>query len=353
MFLQFSDDKAGSEMISKKQALINEQTSPLQRMMWIYNIDEPQKRTFENNICTFHIGSGYFLTVAHNLRSQAGFYRSIDEDLYKKELFPKLDGSQTRFLETHYFTDPYTKKRYLNTADPTHLHAIAAILKQKRFDTRWVTLSQKKICTPFFVFQFKNNSFYNDPSLTKHFGETRMMFDSDARKFTFLAEAELISAFYGADIALYRMVNMPQEVINRIPSVDTDFSFLDEPDDKLYCLQSSPSGPAGRLLNEAIIEGMLDHFNIFPDDIEGNYVFEGYRYLVKGYFRFGSSGAPYLCYDATNGKFVVNAIQSEASGIQLSIKNDKEGNFQYINAIASPLYIIKDELKKFLGTMTN
>ncbi len=349
MFLHFQDNEATSDMIVKKQALINEQTSPLQRMMWIYNIDEPERRTFENNICTFHIGNGYFMTVAHNLRQQAGYYRSIDEDLYKKELFPKLDGSQSRLLDTHYFTDPYTRKKYLNSVEPANLNAIAAVLKQKRFDTRWVSFAAKGICNPYMVFQFRNDSFYNDPSLIRHFSETRRMYDADGQKYTFLAAAQLVMAFYSADIALYRLTDMPQEVISKIPAVDIDFNFLDGDGDKLYCLQSSPSGPAGRLLNEASIEGMLDHFNIFPDDIGGNYVFDGYRYLVKGYFRFGSSGAPYLVYNSALGKYVVNAIQSEASGIQFSIKNDKEGNTQYVNAIASPLCIIKDELKQLLG----
>jgi hypothetical protein len=91
-----------------------------------------------------------------------------------------------------------------------------------------------------------------------------------------------------------------------------------------------------------------DHFNVFVDEVGGNYLFEGYRYLVKGYFRFGSSGAPYLIYDNEREKYVANAIQSEASGVQLSIKNDRDGNFQYINAIVSPLYIIKDELEMYL-----
>ncbi len=138
----------------------------------------------------------------------------------------------------------------------------------------------------------------------------------------------------------------------RIPAAELNFQFLDEDVEKFYCLQSSPGGPAGRLLNAAKIEGMLDHFGIFPDDIGGNYTFEGFRYLIKGYFRFGSSGAPYLFYDAEKGKYVVNAIQSEASGIQLSIKNDREGNFQYVNAIASPLYIIRDALQSYLGNIS-
>jgi len=335
-------------MINKKHALIDEQTSPLQRIMWIYNIDEPQRRTFENNICTFHIGNGYFLSVAHNLRIQAGLFRSIDNDLYRRELLPILDGSQNRLLDQYYFVDEYTGKRYLSPTDPANVQSIVSILKQKRFDTRWVTLAEKNICNPFVVFQFKNNAFYGDPALSRQFPANRCMFDNDARKHTFLVEVELVNAFYSADIALYRIVNTTQDIINKIPAVDLNFEFLDEAVNNFYCLQSSPNSPAGRLLNEAKIEGMLDHFGIFNDDISGNYIFDGYRYLIKGYFRFGSSGAPYLYYDAARNKYVVNAIQSEASGIQLSIKNEREGNFQYVNAIASPLYIIKDGLEQLL-----
>jgi hypothetical protein len=335
-------------MAYTKQSLIDEQSSPLQRIMWIYNADEPQRRTFENNICAFHIGNGYFLSVAHNLRIQAGFFRSIHEELFKKDIYPKLDGSQNRFFEQCYSVDEYSRKRYLNNFDPNTLQTIGNILKQKRFDTRWVSLAEKNICNPHLVFQFRNNSFYNDSILTRQFDAGMMVYDNDARKHTFLIEVELVNAFYSADIALYRIKNTSKDIIDKIPSVEIDFQFLDEAKDKFYCLQSSPNGPAGRLLNEARIEGMLDHFGIFHDEIGGNYLFDGYRYLIKGYFRFGSSGAPYVYFDDEKGRYVVNAIQSEASGIQLSIKNDREGNFQYINAIASPLYIIKDELEKYL-----
>ncbi|MEJ7823754.1 MAG: hypothetical protein WKF85_15645 [Chitinophagaceae bacterium] len=73
------------------------------------------------------------------------------------------------------------------------------------------------------------------------------------------------------------------------------------------------------------------------------------RYLIKGYFRFGSSGAPYVFYDEENDIFKVNAIQSEACAIQLSINNNMNGNFQYVNAIASPLKIIQDRLEQHLA----
>jgi hypothetical protein len=347
MFLHLNEN-FGGDIMNRKLSLIDEDTSPLHRIMWIYNIEEPNKRTFENNISAFHIGNGYFLSVAHNLRIQSGFFRSMDVEIYRNEIFPKLDGSQSRMMDQYYHTDEYTQKKHLVNNDPAILHTIANILKQKRYDTRWVTLAEKKICKPHLVFQFKNNSFYNDERLTQMFDSTQMLFDNDSRKNTFLLPVELVEAFYEEDIALYRIVDTPREIIDKIPSISVNFDFLEDETQAMYCLQSSPSGPTGRLLNEARIEGLLDHFGIFNDDIGGNYLFGGYRYLIKGYFRFGSSGAPYVFFDSATGRYIVNAIQSEASGIQLSIKNDREGNFQYINAIASPLYIIKDRLQKHI-----
>lgn len=332
-------------MMNSKRQLIDEQTSPLQRIMWVYNAEEPKRRSFENNICAFHIGKGYFLSVAHNLRIPAGYFKSIDEEIYHKELLYKLDGSQKLFLDQHYFSDEYTRKIYLNNADATAMHGISNIMRQKRFDTRWVTMAQKNICVPHLVIQFKENSFYDNEDMTQYFQPHQMFYEQEVKKHTYMVQVELVEAFYGADIALYRIVNTPQEIINSIPSVDVNCDFIEDDPGSFHCLQSSPNSSAGRLLNDAKLEGILDHLGIFNDEFGGNYPLDGYRYLVKGYFRFGTSGAPYLVYDPIRGKYVANAIQSEASGIQLSIKNDKEGNFQYINAIASPLYLIKEKLR--------
>jgi hypothetical protein len=337
-------------MINTKQLLIDEQTSPLQRIMWVYNVDEPQRRTFENNICAFHIGKGYFLTVAHNLRIQAGFFRSIHEEVFKREIYPKLDGSQNRFLEQAYNTDEYSRKKYLNSADPNVLQTVVNILKQKRFDTRWVSLTEKRYVRHTWFSSSGIMAFITSSNLTRQFDGGLQFYDHEAHKHTFLVEVELVNAFYSADIALYRIVNTSPEIINKIPSVDVDFQFLDERKTDFTAFSLRRTVRRGVCLNEARIEGMLDHFGIFNDEVGGNYVFDGYRYLIKGYFRFGSSGAPYVFYDDTRERFVANAIQSEASGIQLSIKNDREGNFQYVNAIASPLYIIKNELEKFIGS---
>ena len=97
-------------------------------------------------------------------------------------------------------------------------------------------------------------------------------------------------------------------------------------------------------MNKAQIEGYLEHFNVFPDRIGGNYTFEGMRYLIKSYFRFGYLGAPYVFYDKENQQFKVNAVQSEACSIQLSIDTKRDGNFQYINALATPLSVIKERI---------
>ena len=59
--------------------------------------------------------------------------------------------------------------------------------------------------------------------------------------------------------------------------------------------------------------------------------------------------APELFYDDNEKQFKVNAVQSEASPLQLSINNNREGNFQYVNAIASPLSIVKSKLEGYLG----
>ncbi len=140
---------------------------------------------------------------------------------------------------------------------------------------------------------------------------------------------------------MYQIVNTDQAIIDALPYIDVEFGLLDS-NIPLYCLQSAPGGALGRLLNNATIEGFLDHHGIFQDRIGGHYVMEGLRYLIRGYFRFGSSGAPYVYQDG--GTFKVVGVQSEASPIQLSISNNREGNFQYVNAIATPMQNVKKEL---------
>jgi hypothetical protein len=338
-------------MLAQQLQLTNEQTSPLFRIMWIQNSSEPHRRQFENNICAFHIGNGLILSVAHNLRTESKLFKSIDQSIYSTDLLPRLNSVQARLFDTCFVLDPATQKRYWNSNNPHDYQMAMDVLNQINFDMRWITMMDKKISKPHLIIQFKNPSFYNNEALTAHFTAENYFPETAINRHTFLVEVELVEAYYSADIALYRIVNSPKEIINALPALTVDFDVLNDNQEHYYCLQSSPTSEIGKLLNKAQIEGYTDHFSFFQDRIGGNYTFEGLRYLIKGYFRFGSSGTPYVYYDELTQSFKVNAIQSEACPIQLSIDNKREGNFQYVNAIASPLHIIKDSLVQHLESV--
>ncbi|MFM7019078.1 hypothetical protein [Flavobacterium sp.] len=339
-------------MLTRQLELTNEQTSPLFRLMWIHNSAETDRRHFDNNICAFHIGNGFILSVAHNIKSEALLFKSIDNAIFKTDILPHLNDEQTQLFNDCYPLDFQTNKRYINIINQADFQKIVDTLKQINFDTRWLQLTHRNICKPFLIIQFKNNQFYNDASLTGHFNQNTYFHEPAINRHTFLVEVELVEAYYNEDIALYKIVNTHKDVINRLPSIEADFSLLNDNQPNIYCLQSSPNSEVGKLINKAQIEGYLEHFGIFPDTFGGNYTFEGARYLIKGYFRFGSSGAPYVFFDNENDKFKVNAIQSEACPVQLSIENKREGNFQYVNAIASPLNIIQTRLQSHLTSRT-
>ena len=336
-------------MLQQQLALTHEQTSPLFRILWIQNRGELQRRHFENNICAFHIGNGLILSVAHNLRTEAKTFKSIDQSLYETAILPYLNSVQAQLFDNCYPLDTTTNKRHWYSTNPNDHQLVADILKQIHFDTRWISLMDKKISIPHLIVQFKSPLFYGDETLTHHFTPDTHFEETPINRHTFLLELELVEAFYAADIALYRIINTPVEVLQAIPKLEVDFSILHDAQEHYYCLQSSPNSEIGKLLNKAQIEGFTDHFGFFQDRIGGNYTFEGLRYLIKGYFRFGSSGAPYVYYDKNSKSFKVNAIQSEACPIQLSIDNRRDGNFQYVNALASPLHIIKEALDKYIA----
>lgn len=328
--------------------LIREQSSPLFRIMCVYNAEDPGRRQFDNNISAFHIGQGLVLTVAHHLRTECHLLRSIDENVFVSELMPMLNPAQLQLFSRCYPQGAASGKRYLQAVNQSEVQAITEVMKEIRFDSRWITLMERNICKPHLIIQFTKNQFYNDASLTGHFNSQSSFPEHIIGRHTFLVEAELLEACYSADIALYRMKNIPKEVVDRIPYIDIDFSILDDDQVNFYGLQSAPGSDAGRLLNKAKVEGFLEHFGIFPDKNGGNYVFEGMRYLIRGYFRFGSSGAPYVFYDEERGRFIANAVQSEACPQQLAIANNREGNFQYVNALASPLNIVREMLQKYI-----
>ncbi|PKP57907.1 hypothetical protein CVT91_09585 [Candidatus Atribacteria bacterium HGW-Atribacteria-1] len=334
-------------MKDKILELINEQQSPLFRIMSVFNENEPIKRQFSNNICAFHIGYGYVLSVAHNLRPEAQLFSSISEDNFQSDIISSCNATGQQLFNRCYTLNEQTNKRYINTQDQNDKKLLINTLKQINYDTRWVALCEKGICKPFLIIQFKNNHFYNDATITATFAPNNLFSEPNLGRYTFLVELELVQSYYAEDIALYKITNTNQKIIDKMPLANVSYE-MTETGKSLYCIQSAPNSSLGRMVNEARIEGILDHHAIQSDRIGGNYILEGFRYLLKGYFRFGSSGAPYFIYDIESNSFKVNAIQSEAGPIQLSINNKLDGNFQYVNAIASPLKIIEERLMNIM-----
>lgn len=344
MEIIMSTNSTSIDITRKKMELIEEQTSPLFRIMWVANPDTPNDRSFHNNICAFHIGQGYILSVAHNLRSEAGVLLSIDNNDFNNNLIPSIQAPLKNVFQHCYPLNSTTGKRNYKNMDMNHARLISDEFRRLKTDTRWITLDKKKNCTPFMIIQFAKPEFYNDTAVTALFSPNRHFPEPTLNRHTFLIEVELVEALYSNDIAIYKITNTDQKIINKIPSIPVDFELHDSTSLPI-CLQSAPSSHLGRLANEAKIEGHLEQWTSIPDRIGGDYIMEGLRYLIRGYFRFGSSGAPYLIYDEKSEKFKATAIQSEASPIQLSIGGNRDGNFQYVNAIATPLLNAKDKIE--------
>lgn len=333
-------------MIDPIKQIISEYHSPLFRIMWVTNSNDSSHRQFDNNISAFHIGGGIILSVAHNLRTENPFLKSIPATIFNNQLMPLLNQAQQQLFSSVYIRDNETF--HISNSNAAQIKALTDVYQQINFDKRWVTLSKQNLSIPHLIVQFNNGLFYNDKELTTEFRVENQFFEPTLNRYTFLLQLELLHADYASDIAIYRISNCSEKILKKLPYTEPDFSFVGDDQKQMYCLQSSPAGYLGRLLNKAQIEGYLDQYQVFNDRIGGNYVLEGLRYLIKGYFRFGSSGAPYLIYNESTGKFRVNAIQSEASPIQLSINHNREGNFQYVNAIASPLSNVKEVLEGFI-----
>jgi hypothetical protein len=318
-------------------------------MMSVYNDSDPPRRQFEGNVSAFHIGKGYVISVAHYLHMKFPLIRSTPDSFFQNEILAKFPHGEANQLTRHFPLDATTQKRYFQVSDERTAQSLIKKFQANKCDTRVQTLYSHGVCKPFLIVQFRNNQFFGNPAVTSQVNPSRIFHEPQLNRYTFLLELELSKVFLEHDITLYRMTNVTADVIQALPSIPVDFNTYDDDSTNVYCLQSSPSNSnLGRLLNRAQIEGILDHWASMPDDIAGNCIFEGLRYLIRGYFRFGSSGAPYVKYDDASKQFKVIAVQSEACPIQLTIKNDREGNFQYVNALASPLSLVSDELRKLV-----
>ena len=330
-------------MKETKLALVNEDTSPLFRIMSVYNWNLPNKG-FANNISAFHVGNGVIVSVAHNLRLVDNLPFSITDSYFQAELLPKIGAANQANFNAVYPRDPMTNLRPLTLQGNRDQYV--QILNASNVDRRFSTLYTHDCCRPFLVATFRNNSFCNDVTLNQHFPAHLSFPEPVANRHTFLVELQLLDTFINEDVAIYKITNTPNEIINKLPSLAIDYQVHDTATQNYYCLQSAPFNEIGRIINEARIEGFLDTFVAERDSLGNTYIMDGLRYLIKGYFRFGSSGAPYLAYDTENNVFKANAIQSQASGIQFSINGNMQGNQQYVNGIASPLSLVQNRLNQ-------
>jgi hypothetical protein len=331
----------------KKIDLIDDFKSPLFRIMSVFDSNNSQFRIFCNNVCAFHIGNGYILSVAHNLRIQNSIPPSIPDTIYTNTVFPKLLPQEQTVINSHYPLNPITGKRHFAIQSPQSEQQVSTILSNKGLDFRYITFYDRNICSPHLIVQFRENAFYGKKDYSGLFPIFTHFDEPALNRHTFIIKLKLVDAFYDRDYALYKIDDEYTNAIQFLPAIGIDYSFRSKVKKDYYCLQPAPADNCGRLLNIATIDGIIDHHSPMIDLVEGNYTFEGLRYLISGYFRFGSSGAPYLKYNKFTRRFAVNAIQSEASPIQLTINNERNGNFQYVNAIASPISSIKRELRKY------
>jgi hypothetical protein len=332
-------------MKTQKLASINDLTSPLFRIMTIHNANEPARRLYDNNVCAFHIGKGFILSVGHALRAELSVFRSMPEARFQTDIIPHLSANELQKINQWFLLDNTTKKRYLNITDETQFPLLFDILRRINYDTRILTLYERQICKPYLVIQQRAALFYNNAAAHGQFDPNFVFQDPISQRQTYLIETELVDTYSDDDVAIYRIINTHENILNLIPKFEIDAEIYDESNGDFYCLQIAPSDlTPGRMINEANIEGLIDQWTLQTDRIAGGYVLQGLRYLIKGYFRFGSSGAPYIKFDNTTNTFKVNAIQSEACPIQLTIKNDRVGNFQWINAIATPLANVIDQI---------
>ncbi len=261
-------------------------------------------------------------------------------------------GTQTELNQLYTLEPTNNMRKIKNNNSQQSIDDIINKLNLAKVDRRFTTLYSEKCCKPYLLLSFRNNAFCNDTTLNLHFPNNYNFYEALYKRYTYIIELELLDTFINEDIAIYKIVNTPQEIIDRLPSVVIDTKLYDSTSiSNLFCLQAAPYDNFGRIINDAKIEGVLDNFCLDGDLLGNTYIYQGLRYLVKGFFRFGSSGAPYLIYDEENQIFKANAVQSQASFIQMSINNNMEGNRQYINGIASPLFIIEEQLRNRIAEL--
>ena len=247
-------------MRDKKLSLINENESPLFRIMSIYNSQAPNK-VFANNICAFHVGSGIIISVAHNLRTFERLPFIISDSFYQNELLPKIDPNDQADFNLIYPLDPISNNRIFTGVNQTNVETYAKKLDDAKVDRRYSKLYEEDCCKPFLVASFRNNEFCGNVALNANFDVNHTFPEPSINRQTFLIELELLDELINEDIAIYKIVNTHQDIIDQLPSIEIDFNLYDTGTINYYCLQTAPYDNLGRIVNEAGIEGLLDNFS--------------------------------------------------------------------------------------------
>src|SRR5688500_8699562 len=227
-------------MKAQKLAAINDMTSPLFRIMSVHNENEPHRRQIDNDICAFHIGNGYILSVAHTMKGELTIFRSMREADYQATIIPHLSAAEILQFNGSYVLDNVTNKRYLNLVNQNDYTLLVDILKRINYDTRIETLYQNNICKPYLIIQQKAAQFYNNAAEHARFHTSHRFLDPNTQRHTYLIEIELIESLRSDDPALYLIVNMQQSIVHLIPLFDLDQEIYDLTERDLYRLQSAP-----------------------------------------------------------------------------------------------------------------
>ena len=136
-------------MKDKKLELIDENKSPLFRIMSVYNLNG-NNIAFTNNICAFHIGNGLVISVAHNLRALDGLPILLSDTFYQNELSAKVDHNDLALFDQHYTSIPGTAKRVFNGGGNQPLvEQLVKKLDDAKVDRRYSKLHTDNCCKPY------------------------------------------------------------------------------------------------------------------------------------------------------------------------------------------------------------
>src|SRR5258708_389088 len=132
-----------------KEQLINEQSSPVFRIMSVYDDADPARRKFDGNITAFHIGNGYVLSVAHYLRMRLPLLRSTPDNFFQGEILPKFSAGEANQVSRHFPLDASNQKRYLTLSDEKAARNLIKKFSERKCDTRVEHLYSHGVCKPF------------------------------------------------------------------------------------------------------------------------------------------------------------------------------------------------------------